>query len=271
MSDRRILLVEDNSDYFMAALGEADRRGIALDYVPDYACAARLLEGVALGERDLHGALVDCFFPEETGTGKRDLGRQVVERIAGHYPRPGEQAKEVLDRFREIIEVDEELEKYLTRWALAAHGVNLQGGLDTNPTFRAVERVGRVLGREAGAHIAKNSFGMIYRDGSSAAREAAKNQPRDYYGDLMAAIEADPSNQPLGVEVAERLDEKGIPFVLATSTYHHDSLTQPICDYASKRGWSVLDCGLDRPEEKATPEFWRQAYNELERKIGRLE
>lgn len=43
-------------------------------------------------------------------------------------------------------------------------------------------------------------------------------------------MEESESNQPLGVLIAEEARVRGIPFVLATSTYHHDELTQPIQD-----------------------------------------
>ena len=113
---------------------------------------------------------------------------------------------------------------------------------------------------------------MILSDllGEDFAKSAAKNAGGEYnrdsdpYRRLEKAIERSPSNQPLGILVGEILKTQGIPFVLATSTHHHDSLTQPIQDYCSRRGWRLLDCPRDQPEQKATPEFWRRAYSSLE-------
>ena len=56
--------------------------------------------------------------------------------------------------------------------------------------------------------------------------------------------------------------------VWSDSTYHHDILTQPIQNYVSKKGWTLVDCAQGCADEKATLPFWERAYGALERKIG---
>lgn len=90
----------------------------------------------------------------------------------------------------------------------------------------------------------------------------------DYYKVIERAMQQNPSNQLLGILVAEEAKQKGIPFVMVTSTYHHDNLTQPIQDYCNKRGWTLFDCPQNQPNQKATPKFWKRAYDILEGKIG---
>ena len=122
------------------------------------------------------------------------------------------------------------------------------------PVGRSLAKVEGILGTSAALHIGKNA-------------RAGEHPEGKYFDALMRAMLESEHNQPLGMLVAEMLDERGVPFVLATSTYHHDELTQPICNYAAGKHWTVIDCPQDAPEQKATPEFWERAFAELRRKI----
>jgi len=124
-------------------------------------------------------------------------------------------------------------------------------GRKTSPVARALTQVGDLLGREFAKVAAKNA-------------DVNYSAEVDNYWALEQAMKESEANQPLGILVAERADELGIPFILATSTYHHDELTQPIQDYVSRRGWRLVDCIPDREHEKATPKFWERAFDELE-------
>ena len=120
------------------------------------------------------------------------------------------------------------------------------------------------LGKELVGRMAKpddalkERFKLIY---------GGDRAPKDYYSALMKAMEESEANQPLGLLVAERADELSLPFILATSTYHHDILTQPVHDYASVKGWTLVDCEPNRGDDKASPEFWERVFSELERKL----
>ena len=47
----------------------------------------------------------------------------------------------------------------------------------------------------------------------------------------------------LGILVVEKAIELGKPYIIATSTYHHDDLTQLICDYQRSYNWpEIVDC-----------------------------
>ena len=90
---------------------------------------------------------------------------------------------------------------------------------------------------------------------------------RDYFGSFREAMQKNPSNQPLGILVAEKCEELKIPFVLATSTYHHDALTQPIQNYCQTKRWTLVDCNQNKSDEKANPEFWNRVYDSLVREV----
>ena len=72
--------------------------------------------------------------------------------------------------------------------------------------------------------------------------------------------------QPLGIAIAQRASDLGIPFVLVTSTFHHDRLTQPIYEYAERKGWSLID---NVRAEKETVEFWEGGFSSLEKRLGK--
>ena len=108
--------------------------------------------------------------------------------------------------------------------------------------------------------------------GIKAARLFTKKVGPDYdrYADLYEKIEdamqQDPSKQPLGILFAEKAEELGMPFVLATSRYHYDNPGQPIQDYTGRRGWTLVDCNPGDPG-KDTAEFWEKAYDALKGKM----
>jgi len=135
-------------------------------------------------------------------------------------------------------------------------------GVD-NPIFKSIAQVGKTVGKEIATKISINSLGLVYTPSHLA--NSNRDKRPDYYGELEKAIKESESNQPLGILVGEEIKKLGIPFVFVTSTYHHDILTQPVCNYINlKNLGSVVDCSPGKEDEKATPEFWERAFNNLE-------
>lgn len=124
-------------------------------------------------------------------------------------------------------------------------------GRKTSPVTKALTQVGDLAGRDFAKLAAKNA-------------KVDYSAEVDNYWALEQAMKESEVNQPLGILIAERAEELEIPFILATSTFHHDELTQPIQDYASRKGWKLVDCGPNSEHEKASAEFWKRAFGELE-------
>lgn len=246
----KILLVEDVERYRKAAEECLSSNIDTIISARDYS--------EAINQLNLHGSgldavVTDCFFPELTGSGKRDLGKELVGKMAKSDPHE-RRIVEGLGAIGQYVNLeDSDMRKY-ARFLI---GIS-QGDISKNMIFRSIERVG-MLGKAAATHIAKNSLGLIYRE---------KGITPDHYGALTSAIELSEANQPLGLLVAEKAEKLGLPLVLATSTYHHDILTQPIQDYASRNGWALIDCGQNREDDKASPQFWGSVYASLSRKMG---
>jgi CheY-like chemotaxis protein len=117
-----------------------------------------------------------------------------------------------------------------------------------SPLALALRQVSNTVGLEAAKYIAKISSVSSFIDG---------------YHAIELAMKESENNQPLGVLLAEKAEELGIPFILATSTNHHGITTQPITDVASAKGWTLVDCAPNREDEKATEGYWRRAYKNL--------
>ena len=63
-------------------------------------------------------------------------------------------------------------------------------------------------------------------------------------------------------------------YIIATSTYHHDDLTQLICDYQRSYNWpEIVDCSNwgKKRETKESIEFWEKAYKELQEQVSKNE
>ncbi|MFH1521913.1 MAG: response regulator [archaeon] len=244
----KILLVEDNPSYQKIARQYLESQNNSITLAKDYSEAMGILKKLYF-----NGVITDCFFPEITGSNKINLGKELVNRMAKpiHLERKMVQGLEILGQYVDLNDPD--MEKY-SKFLI---NTLQETDITENPIVKAIKKVS-ILGKEASTLIAKNSIGMLYREDKS---------PTDYHSALMKAMDKSESNQPLGILVAEKADELNLPFILTTSTYHHDILTQPVQDYASKKRWTLVDCGPNKEDEKASPEFWRRAFGELERKL----
>ncbi|MBU1135325.1 MAG: hypothetical protein KKG13_02290, partial [Nanoarchaeota archaeon] len=208
----------------------------------------------------ISGAIIDCFFPERKLSFIKDvsLGKYAVEKMALSDPRESK-IVEGLKVLKEYVDLEDPDMMNYARF-LVNESSRSYDDISQNPIFLAIKQVSILDGpeKEVATLAAKQSLGLSYDE---------KNAPKDYYGALMKAMEESEANQPLGILVAERASELDIPFILATSTYHHDILTQPIQDYASRNEWTLVDCGPNKEDDKASPEFWERAFRELEKKL----
>ncbi len=243
---RRIALIEDNPAY-----AEVAKRAISGNNQTanptDYNSAVALLRDSVRYD----GAIIDCFFPEETGTGKRDKGREAINAIAREDPKEM-RGRAYLDAVSAYAELDSVL-----RSVVKNLGYEIQDPLQ-DPFVCAIAQVGKVFPGNAGKQV----VGLFVRN---ALREKA-TQPTDHYADLERALEENEANQPLGILVAVEAQNLAVPFVLATSGHHHDTLTQPVADYTKRKGWTLIDSSPGT-DGKATPEFWQKVFRELERKM----
>jgi CheY-like chemotaxis protein len=74
--------------------------------------------------------------------------------------------------------------------------------------------------------------------------------------------------QPLGILMAEEIEKKGIPFLLATNGHHHGGINDIICVYQRLKDWPEIQDGYDgegKYHEKNSPVFWEIAYKSLEK------
>ncbi len=241
----KILLVEDNPKYAGAASKYLRSTGNSVTLATDYSEAMSKLRNPKFD-----GVIIDCFFPETAGSGKIELGKELVRKICKY----GSLESKMIESFGEYVDLeDPEMRKYVLSFVKSE--VN---EASSNPIIAALKRSSSVLGKEATTTIAKNSLRLFYNERSA---------PVDYYTSLMKAMEESEANQPLGVLVAEKADELDLPLILATSTYHHDVLTQPVHDYAIDKKWRLVDCNEGEEHSKASPEFWQRACNELYKKL----
>jgi len=246
----KIFIVEDNEKYRDVAKKHFDSLKHNVDYAIDYDEAMNLISD------KYNFALIDCFFPKKTGSNNIILGKELVKKMLEADPTENK-VKKVINEFDKYININDEKLGPMIR----AFAYENEEGI-TNPVFLSIKRVGDTLGREIATKITTNSLGLLYTPSHLA--YSNRNKRPDYYGELEKAIEKSEANQPLGILIGERLKELKIPFVFVTSTYHHDTLTQPVCDYISRNELgSVVDCSHGKEDEKATPEFWRRAFNYL--------
>jgi hypothetical protein len=253
---QRILLVEDNPKFIEAATNYFDGANVSFDLAMDYHDAESLIEDVKYP-----GAIIDCFFPRDYSD-DRTLGQLAIEKMVAMDP----QEQFILGyvaEFAKHVDLDDELMKAVRRagW----HEYKSQRDFDPSRyvLLRSLARLNNISGREK----TTSTFRKYMVTDASIHREAYSHF-KDGYNLLRSEMEKDPANQPLGIFIAGECQERNIPFVLATSTHSHQSLTAPIYRYCGSFGWKIVGCSPNSPDEKATPEFWQRTYETLIREMG---
>jgi len=251
----KILVVEDNEEFRAGAEQYfATRDDVEVVYAKDYKEAKAVLDTQA---DTLDGAIVDFFFPMETGSGDTSLGRSLIERLVAEDPKE-QNARLIYEELSKHLDYkDKDVAALAKRFA-----INYANDIpDEGPSEITVIKVlaqGSFGEKEFANHIFKNTFSRI----------PSMNNTKDHYGALERGLAESEHNQPLGLSVAPKLKQYDIPFVYATSTFHHAETGQKVHDYAnSKIGVPIVECGANQENEKATQEFWERAYTTLERNL----
>lgn len=259
----KLLLVEDQERYREAARSYfSERLEIKVDYASDYQEFRQLFF-----HNNFDGALIDCFFPDNKGTSYNLFGRLVVEEMARDDPAERE-ARDLLARVKDYIDVtDRTIRRYvkvMARWIPNNEEfIDPSTGKELDPFVYLCREFRKVFTKEQLTDYFKEGLRTIFEE---------KDRHYGAWGDdlyqvLLDEMERSEDCQPLGIAVAQQMSDTGVPFVLVTSTYHHDKITQPIQDYASRKGWKLIDCERDRSDDKATVGFWDRAFKSLEHRI----
>ena len=115
--------------------------------------------------------LSDCFFPEETNSGKRELGRSVIEKLIQDDPEEM-RVREFLYKFDKLVTLDDELKEIVRNYAISSS----RSEVNVGPVVNSIAKVSGVLGKDAAAKIAKESLGAL--------QKFSTDDSRDYYGAL---------------------------------------------------------------------------------------
>lgn len=244
---KKILLVEDNPRYIAAAVRTLKGKNFSVCVAHDYN-SARL----SLDELKLDAAIIDCFFSRATSFGNISFGRLAIEKMAKEDHNE-QRARKYLQSIEKYVNLDDLEVKTLARMYGYYH---LRDDFMNGTSYNVIKCVGEING-DVATKALKEAYGVVFKNG----------EYKDYFGDLEKDIVKNESNQALGILVAEEAQKLELPFVLATSTYHHDSITQPIANYANKRGWTLVDCQPGTLEEKSHSEFWEKVLRELNNKL----
>ncbi len=260
---KKILIVEDNPAYGAAACKyfREQKPSVEVIAVSDFKSAEQ-----AIRIDGLSGVITDCFFPRETGSSDIELGAMVIELIthgSGRY------AQRVAEAIRDLLPpyTDSQLDSMITdiaywesecsnhrdKFAFENELVKTitgvvctfkNQGMSDDDIVIAIKQIMAKLFDSDGVH--------------------AIPVPRRLDLAMMNALQESPANQALGILVAEWAEHLSIPFVLATSTFHHDNLTQLVYEYLGERRWPALvDTSAGAPQ-KSEPAFWAKAYSTLE-------
>jgi hypothetical protein len=245
----KILVVEDNIEFAKAGFEFFRGIGVSSDWSPDYESAISQLDALTYD-----GVISDCFFPRVNGRQDRELGKIVIDRMYS-TDQTAKRVDEYERYFSNVLDYNDPELKRIARYI----GFRSREEPEKNPAALSIRQVGK-LGKEVIGLILKKDARLMF---------GRIEDFKDYYTALREAMEKDPANQALGIIVAEKCKNRGIPAVIATSTYHHDVLTQPVQNYCSRIGIPLVDCGPDSPHQKASPEFWKRAYETLLREMKR--
>ncbi|MBU0898516.1 MAG: hypothetical protein KJ613_01735, partial [Nanoarchaeota archaeon] len=137
----RILIVDDNPKFREGAEKYFDSREdikpyIDFDYCSDYIEAESIIK---LFLSDIRGAIIDCFFPYESGSANTYLGKETVEKMASSDPREMKIA-EGLEFLEEYVDLEDPDMMNYARF-LVNESSRSYDDISQNPIFLAIKQV----------------------------------------------------------------------------------------------------------------------------------
>ncbi len=248
---KSILLVEDNPLFAAAATNYLKAQPhTALYHAKDYDGAMRILHE----QPGLDAAFIDCFFPKAQGSNDITLGTSLVSRLAesDSHEKKIKSSLESLEKYVNLEDAE------IARYARLYLGTSEYDFIPQNAIIVTLKVVGSI------SKGISSALAKTYMKRHEDKRSKDEFHPYgDYYGKLLEAMSQSEANQPLGILIAEQAVEKKIPFVMTTSTYHHDMITQPLLNYIRANDWTFHDCLPKKKDWKSSNEFWAVAAGRL--------
>jgi hypothetical protein len=244
--DKKILVVEDNKEYMIAAIRALSELGRREDIITaeNYVVANMMLPKA-------DEVITDLFFPASSRDKIFQLREEAIQKIIADQS--GEKyADYIRGRLKGLgIEADEALRKSLSNL-----GFNNQfGQRDGEETVNAIMRFAECFEKEkdVGQRLSNIIDTTFFPESVQRLRER-------YFAPLKEYVKGGPNHQPLGYLVAKEAERSGKPFVIATSLRHSDGALVPILNAVRANGWKMVE-GADG--SKADPVYWKQAYDLL--------
>jgi|GEM_PF-3826399 len=223
---KTILFIEDN--VIAQALIAEVFGGEEITICGDYVAAMEKLS------QDQYGLVItDIFFPQETGTGKKELSGELAERLRSFCQKKG-----INDFFEKIVEVLS-IKEYIEEDAM-------------NDLSYAFEQ------SEIEAEEIENV--MVC-------------QKRAITGIDSWLSSKDETDQPLGVLIAEECEKRSLKFRMASSLFHHNDKLEAINQFVNSKKWpDVFDYGhkISSGKELENPKEYRIFWEELRKEVMKV-
>jgi CheY-like chemotaxis protein len=219
-----ILLVENSVRNAILIDRYLTSRNNKIDIAIDYFQAENKLE-----KYSFDATLINCFIPEITGSGRINLGKKLVDKMARLDTNENRMIKS-LELFGKYISLeDPDIRKY-TRFLI---GTSEEEDISQNFVFKELEKLS-ILGKKDTTIIAENVLREIYRSNSAP-------NPDNFYEELIREIEKSEMNQPLGLLIAEKSEKLKLPFILNILNYSNKIILNSPKKYINDKKWNLLD------------------------------
>lgn len=278
--ETKTLIVEDK--HYDAAKTFFGSIGVEVDIAKDYA------EAMKLGLQNYAGILTDCFFPEETGTGKREKGEQILEEIVQEFEsirnphlrslalRINQEEQFEGKSYEDTCVSHEDALVAAERWLGFAREILPEEARKTYSEIELVEYLKSNM-RLANSNLPQtaNEFmryltHTIYGEGTKIYEASAVTEVV-VHDKLVQNLRKSEENQPLGLLVCEQARKLGIPALIVTDTHHHDNVFylitkyMDICPKKELHGVYMFDAAGKITGYKNEAEGWKNAYELFQR------
>lgn len=251
---KKLLIVEDEPGYRTGADKYFSQTDVQADYAVDYGHAMELLKG-DLSDESYDGTIIDCFFPASIGSSDIELGREAVKKMKASDPVESK-ARQIIEKFSKYADLDDELGPLVKTLAYSEAHTNHEP-LKLS-VLVSTKEISKTRSSADATRILKETLRIKHKGLVS---ECIADS-MVYYSALEEGMR-DEANQPLGIMVAERVEELKVHFVLATSIPHHDARIKPMHDYVHRKRWWISERSPGNKYGKTTPEFWENAWGLL--------
>ena len=239
---KRILLVKNNSEQQYSLDNYLKSNGYSITNANDYSQAV-----FSLMNSDFNAVICDCFISEEIGSGKTDLGKNLVKQIF-KLDKDDERTRKSLKSLKKHFDLENPYTEKYFRFLISTTEIE---EILEDRVIKSFIQISKNLGKEILNKITKRASNSQY---------IKRFESKDTYSVFLKEIEKSENNQPLGLQIARISQELELPVVLMLSRNYSPLIKKSLEDYTREKNLMLISY---KKNSCSNDYLWKEAFEKL--------